>query len=106
MHRLPPDAEGDRGFDFAPAQRTPSIGLKTSEGPNRNRPHGRYSPGLHHVAWRADSRRDVDDLHGLLLRIGACILNAPADYPQYGEGYYAVFFKDPDGLKLEFVFEP
>ena len=31
----------------------------------------------------------------------------PADYPSYGEGYYAVFFTDPDGLKLEgMVFKP
>lgn len=99
-------AEDDRGFDFAPAERTPSIGLKMSEGPNRDRPHDRYSPGLHHVAWRAQSREDVDRLHALLQRMGAAILDAPADYPQYGAGYYAVFFADPDGLKLEFVFEP
>ena len=29
------------------------------------------------------------------------MLDAPAEYPQYGKGYYAVFFADPDGLKLE-----
>jgi len=34
---------------------------------------------------------------------GATILDPPADYPQYGAGYYAVFFADPDGLKLEVV---
>ena len=34
------------------------------------------------------------------------ILDAPAEYPQYSTGYYAVFFTDPDGLKLEFVFKP
>jgi catechol 2,3-dioxygenase-like lactoylglutathione lyase family enzyme len=38
--------------------------------------------------------------------MGARILDAPADYPQYGAGYYAVFFADPDGLKLEFVHWP
>jgi phosphatidylethanolamine-binding protein (PEBP) family uncharacterized protein len=30
----------------------------------------------------------------------------PADYPDYGTGYYALFFADPDGLKLEFVHWP
>jgi catechol 2,3-dioxygenase-like lactoylglutathione lyase family enzyme len=99
-------AEDDRGFDFAPPEGTPSIGLKMSEGPNSERPHDRYSPGLHHVAWRAGSRDDVDGLHALLIEVGATVLDAPADYPQYGAGYYAVFFADPDGLKLEFVFEP
>ena len=29
------------------------------------------------------------------------IVDPPADYPSYGEGYYAVFFEDPDGMKLE-----
>ena len=34
---------------------------------------------------------------------GVTILDAPAAYSQYGAGYYAVFFADPDGLKLEYV---
>jgi NAD-dependent oxidoreductase involved in siderophore biosynthesis len=29
------------------------------------------------------------------------VVDPPADYPDYGDGYYAVFFTDPDGLKLE-----
>ena len=33
-------------------------------------------------------------------------LDPPAEYPQYALGYYAVFFADPDGLKLEFVHMP
>ena len=37
-----------------------------------------------------------------LKQSGATILDAPAEYPQYGAGYYAVFFADPDGLKLEY----
>ena len=31
---------------------------------------------------------------------GAALLDAPADYPQYGAGSYAVFGTEPDGLKL------
>ncbi|MDP2330191.1 MAG: hypothetical protein Q8M19_05785 [Reyranella sp.] len=37
---------------------------------------------------------------------GAVILDAPAEYPQYGAGSYAVFGTDPDGLKLEVVHLP
>jgi predicted lactoylglutathione lyase len=59
---------------------------------------------MHHLAFDAESREDVDALHALLVKIGAQVLDAPADYPQYGSGYYAVFFADPDGLKLEYVF--
>jgi catechol 2,3-dioxygenase-like lactoylglutathione lyase family enzyme len=61
---------------------------------------------LHHLALHAGSREDVDALHVLLLRMNATILDAPAEYPKYGAGYYAVFFADPDGLKLEYVFLP
>jgi glyoxylase I family protein len=69
----------------------------------RPREHDRYTAGLHHFAWSADSREEVDRLHERLRDAGVTILDAPAAYPQYGAGYYAVFFADPDGLKLEFV---
>jgi glyoxylase I family protein len=65
-------------------------------------PHNRYAPGLHHLAFDADSRAEVDRLHTLLTSIGAKILDPPGEY--YGPKYYAVFFADPDGLKLEFVY--
>ena len=69
----------------------------------RQREHDRYTVGLHHFAWNADSRQDVDRLHEWLAAAGVNILDVPAEYPQYGAGYYAVFFADPDGLKLEYV---
>lgn len=96
------------GYDFD--LRTPdsfcSIGIRNASGPNARREHDRYTNGLHHMAWLAESRADVDAMHAHLLSIGAHVLDAPADYPQYGPGYYAVFFADPDGLKLEYVFKP
>jgi len=70
---------------------------------HRRREHDRYTAGLHHFAWTADSREDVDRLHRRLAAAGVTILDPPAAYPQYGAGYYAVFFADPDGLKLEYV---
>ena len=83
-----------------------SIGIACASGEGLSRHHDRYSPGLHHVAWHAESRADVDRLFDLLRRIGAAVLDPPADYPHYGSGYYAVFFADPDGLKMEFVHLP
>jgi len=80
-----------------------SIGIKPAR---RDVAHDRYTPGLHHVAWAAASRDDVDLMYAELLRIGATILDPPADYPRYGAGYYAVFFADPDGLKFEYVHKP
>ncbi|MFO1171237.1 MAG: VOC family protein [Hyphomicrobiaceae bacterium] len=57
--------------------------------------------GFHHYAFKLGKRRDVDDLYAFLVKIGAEVVDPPADYPAYGDGYYAVFFLDPDGLKLE-----
>ena len=84
-------------------QRLFSIALQRAK---HHTEHDRYSPGLHHVAFSASSRRDVDGLHELLVEIGAIVLDPPAEYPEYAPGYYAVFFADPDGLKLEFVHMP
>lgn len=99
---------GARGvdFDLHGAHGFSSIGIRISEGPHAARPVDRYAPGLHHLALSAESRADVDALHALLQEIGAAILDPPAEYPHYGLGYYAVFFADPDGLKLEYVYKP
>lgn len=83
-----------------------SFGILRARGKNAGHTHDRYAPGLHHIAWNAASREDVDALYALLQHIGATILDPPAEYPKYGPGYYAVFFADPDGLKLEYVFKP
>ena len=101
---------GDAGIEWVleSEEGSPSIGLVKARDGGIDRQHDRYSPGLHHLAWAADSREDVDRLHALLVEMKADVLDAPADYPQYnrGRGYYAVFFADVDGLKLEYVFTP
>ena len=83
-----------------------SIALQPASGPGKARAHDRKSPEFHHLAFEASSREDVDALHAVLLEIGATLLDAPAEYPDYAPEYYAVFFADPDGLKLELVHMP
>jgi glyoxylase I family protein len=85
-----------------------SIHVAAASEDGAKRLHDRYSPGLHHLAWKVDSRAEVDRMHERLLSVGATILDPPAEYPQYnnGRGYYAVFFTDADGLKLECVYTP
>ena len=68
--------------------------------------HDRYAPGLHHLAWRVESREAVDAAHALLVEHGIPVLDPPAHYPEYSGDYYAVFFADPDGIKLEVVHAP
>ena len=96
------------GFDFDAdhAEGFCSVGIMRAEGAGSARRHDRYSPGLHHVAFSAQSRDDVDRLYAMLVGMGATILDPPVEYPRYGAGYYAVFITDPDGLKLEYVFQP
>ena len=67
--------------------------------------HDRYSVGLHHVAFEAWSRAIVDERAAWLLGRGAAIESGPEEYG-YMPGYYAVFFYDPDGIKLEIVHVP
>ena len=65
----------------------------------------RRKPGaLHHLAFRAETRADVDRLHVELRAIGATIVQPPREYPEYTPaGYYALYFKDLEGIKYEIV---
>lgn len=54
--------------------------------------------GFHHYAFQLRNRKDVDALQAFLEKEKVRIVD-PAG--EYYEDYYAVFFLDPDGLKLE-----
>lgn len=76
---------------------------------SRDRKYDRYEPGPHHLAFHAESREVVQRVHRAMLEIGTTVLDPPVDYsgePGYGEGYYAAFFADPDGIKLEVAYIP
>ena len=65
----------------------------------------------HHMAFCAIDRADIDRFYTEVLvplqDQGLCeIEDPPCDCPGYGEGYYATFFRDPDGLKYEYVLNP
>jgi catechol 2,3-dioxygenase-like lactoylglutathione lyase family enzyme len=94
-------------------ERADSVGFRGADGmklffsqapePNRGAVFDRYKVGLNHLAFNAPDRAFVDDVHQKLVSWGFTVLDAPAEYPQPGSGYYAVFFLDPDGMKLEVV---
>lgn len=79
-----------------------TLGLRAARGESHG-PVDRYRPGLHHLALRAAKREDVDALFAFLEQQQMEVLDPPAEYPEYGPGYYAVFFADPDGMKLEYA---
>ena len=72
------------------------IGAADAKG--RKHKHRIGDVGFHHYAFELRSRRDVDDLQAFVKKLGATIVD-PAG--EYYDDYYAVFFLDPDGLKLE-----
>jgi catechol 2,3-dioxygenase-like lactoylglutathione lyase family enzyme len=55
--------------------------------------------GFHHYAFELSSRKDIDELGAFLERNGMTIVDPPGEY--YDRNYYAVYFTDPDGMKLE-----
>ena len=51
------------------------------------------------------SRKDVDDARRLPREHGMTVVDPPGEY--YDRRYYAVYFTDPDGMKLEgMVYKP
>ncbi len=61
--------------------------------------------GLCEIAFKGESRADIDALAQDIVANGGTILDPPKEY-DYAPGYYAVFFADPDGIKLEVVHIP
>lgn len=96
--------DGECEWDIRAPQGFASIGLKQARLPGYA--HDRYAPGIHHLAWSVDSRAEVDRIYALLRDAGVRILDAPALYPEYSADYYAVFFEDLDGIKLEVLNAP
>jgi len=86
-----------------------NIEVRPARADARDQRYDRYAPGPHHLAFHAESDAVVDRVHGSVVAAGGEILDAPAHYggqPGYGAYYYAAFFADPDGLKLEVCHVP
>ena len=67
-----------------------------------DRQHDPYAPGLHHLCFQAASAEAVDECYRILVELGFAPTE-PASYPEYHPEYYATFFEDPDGIRLEIV---
>lgn len=64
-------------------------------------PYHRCRAGLNHLAFHAESREFVDQITLELRNRGITILYQDRHPFAGGEGYYAVFFEDPDRMKVE-----
>ena len=67
------------------------------------RPSRRRAGALHHLAFRAESPAEVDDLYERIRSLPAQIVHPPQLWPEYCADYYAFFFKDPQGIEYEIV---
>ena len=103
FHRVS-EVEGERGESiwYLSGPGT-SVGLRESQSESGD--YDRYRIGLHHLAFEAVSRGDVEE-RAAWLRAQNVELESEPQEDTYIPGYYAVFFYDPDGLKLEIVHVP
>jgi len=82
-----------------------AIGLRERLSDAHGVPYDRYAVGVHHVAFTAAARSVVQERAAWLAAQGVTIESGPREY-DYSPGYFAVFFHDPDGIKLEVVHVP
>ena len=64
---------------------------------------GEAVKGRMHIAFKAQSRAEVDEFYRAAIAAGGTRKGAPGIRPVYGEHYYAAFVFDPDGHTIEAV---
>jgi glyoxylase I family protein len=82
-----------------------ALGLREKRSEAHGVPFDRYAVGVHHLCFEVPSREVVDERARWLRERRTRIESGPTEY-DYTPGYYAVFFYDPDGIKLELLHRP
>ncbi len=80
------------------------IEVRPARPESRDRAYDRYEPGPHHLAFHAENEQTVVEVYEAVVAANGKVLDPPVEYggqSGYGKQYYAVFFSDPDGVKLE-----
>jgi glyoxylase I family protein len=100
-------APGERGetihYLYGPGS---SIGLREAPDPRAGSLVDRYRIGLHHLCLEVAEPGQLEQTAERLRTLDARITDGPREFPEYRPGYNALFFEDPDGLKLELVWTP
>jgi glyoxylase I family protein len=76
------------------------LGFRKRRGTIGEDPHVHYAPGLHQFCFRVFDETVVDRAARELAEAGVHATE-PRYYPEYAPDYYATFFADPDGIRLE-----
>ncbi len=91
--------EWPKGVDFI-FEKTYIVFVQTEE-KHLDTSYNRCRTGLNHLAFHAKSREHVDELTAKLRSRGITILYPDRHPYAGGPDYYAVFFEDPDRIKVE-----
>ena len=98
----PHEVPGERGETIFylrfPQPGSGSLGLRQAL---EEQPFELYAPGFHHLALAVETAADVDNAHAAVVAAGGEVLHAPRLWPEYHPDYYATFFADPDGFRIE-----
>lgn len=63
-------------------------------------PHDSYAAGLHHLCMRVESEKEVEEAARKLKEKNIAV-SEPRLYAEYAADYWAIYFSDPDGMRLE-----
>jgi catechol 2,3-dioxygenase-like lactoylglutathione lyase family enzyme len=88
------DESGEEWGQFQPSGKTPVEFFGFTE-------EADHKPNGNRIAFWAKSRAAVDKVAEVVRKAGGKNLEGPELCVDYSPGYYAVFFEDPDGNKLE-----
>ena len=103
VHEIP----GERGetihYVHGPGS---TIGLRQAPDGAASLPVDRYRVGMHHMCMEAPTEEELYAAAERIVALGGTISAGPRHFPEYREGYHAVYFFDPDGIKLELCWTP
>jgi catechol 2,3-dioxygenase-like lactoylglutathione lyase family enzyme len=79
------------------------LGIRPADGGN----YRHYDVGLEHLAFQVDTRREVDESHERCIAANGRIESPPQEHyvGDEREDYYAFFAFDPDGFRIEVLFD-
>jgi catechol 2,3-dioxygenase-like lactoylglutathione lyase family enzyme len=92
----------DDEFSYKPADGKPGTFLFFYEA-KTPAAYSSETTGLQHLAFRVKTRTAVRDVRDLAVELGSVIEIEPREFPEYPPPYYACFWRDPHGFRLESV---
>ena len=79
------------------------IWLREAYGSDKSCKFDRRNVGINHLAFRVKRKEEVDTFYETFLKSNkiSTLFDSPRIFPDFTDDYYAVYFEDPDGIKLE-----